>query len=248
MSQTPLEVVVLASIAAVAVTALAPLLGSDREERARWIAGLGAALAAGVMLAAGYLLLQEGLRDESLVAIPTFAAGAAILFWLQRAAGLRERDARPAGGSGMTGESRPILLHALHGAGESVAIAASMVVALPLGLYVTGSLALHNIAEGIALDRALRRRGTGAPARAVICVASRSPQGLLAIALFATFAGRGAGERTIEAALGFAAGSLTYLVLADLAPAADRRIGSTSAALVTASAAGIAIALRELVS
>ena len=159
MNPASVSLVMAASLAAVLVTSFAAFVQGGSRDGARRVAGHAGSIASGLMLAASYVLLEESLRFETAFAIAGFVAGAAFSYGLQLMSGLADDGAhRAAGEIGTLCDRRPVLLHGLHAAVEGVAIGAAMAYAMPLGLYVVATLALHNIAEGIVLARALAQQ------------------------------------------------------------------------------------------
>jgi zinc transporter ZupT len=125
---------------------------------------------------------------------------------------------------------------AVHSAAEGVAIGAAAALALPLGLVLTATLAVHNVGEGAVLGAALAERGAGAGRAAAVATAARAGQPLLAVTTLALLR---VAPALLPAALGAGFGALLYLVLAELLPASYLQAGRTSIALVVILAAGI---------
>ena len=85
-----------------------------------------------------------------------------------------------------------------------------MVVELRLGIFLALALAVHNVAEAMALTEILRQRGMAVSEAAGLCVVAKITQPVLALAAFALAP---AMTGLLPAALGFASGCLVFLVL-----------------------------------
>lgn len=133
-----------------------------------------------------------------------------------------------------------VLVNTLHSAYEGVAIGVAMLVSLPFGISMVAALAIHNIPEAMILTAIVAGRGVSLPGAAVLAIATNLSQVLLAIVTFAVV---GALPALLPWAVGFAAGALIYLTLAELLPESYREAGHTSIALVTLIAMGIVVAL-----
>jgi zinc transporter ZupT len=136
-----------------------------------------------------------------------------------------------------------LLVNAVHSAAEGVAIGAAMAVNLSFGVFTALAIAVHNVPEGTVLAAILTSRGVRLRDAAGLAVATNVSQVLLAIVTFALIA---AAPGLMPWALGFAVGSLVYLVLAELLPECYREAGSTSIALVTLVAMGMVALLVSL--
>jgi zinc transporter ZupT len=203
MPAEPVLAVLLFSSLAALLAALGVVpFAAGRQPSPVWIAG-AYALASGLMLGAGHLLMSRGLERGAFAVV----AGS---------------DRRPETAN-QEGLGYKLLLESmLHATAEGVAIGVAMVLEIKLGVFVALALAVHNIGEAMALTDALRRRGVSIGAAAGLCVGTNVPQPLLALAVFALEPVLGA---LLPAALGFAAGALVFLVLTELLPASYERAG-----------------------
>ena len=241
MPTEPVLAVLLFSSLAALLAALGVLpFVAARRPSAVWIAG-AYALASGLMLGAGHLLMSRGLERGNLSVVAGAAAGVLYAWWIKRYTGAQVYDRRPEGAD----EEPPyklLLENMLHAAAEGVAIGVAMVLEIKLGIFVALALAVHNIGESMALTDALRRRGVSLGEAAGLCVGTNVPQPLLALAVFAldpVLTG------LLPAALGFAAGALVFLVLTELLPASYQRARGSVIALVVSAAAGLVILLED---
>lgn len=237
MPGEPVLIVLFAGLGAALLSGLGALPFSTARSRPR-LAGGAEALASGLMMGSGYLLMTEALDRRELLAL--FGAGLGVLYTylVQSYAGTLELDPEPDDGDPAHGY-KVLLQGTLHSASEGLAIGVAMVVDLRLGLLVAAALALHNVAEGVALSEVLRRRGMGMGEAAGLAIVTKTTQPLFALA---TFALAPVLERWVAGALGFAASCLLFLVLTELLPSSYRRASTVIiASLVTLSAAAVVL-------
>ncbi len=239
-SRTVLTVLLFATLAA-----LAAVLGTLPFHRSRpvpdIIVGFAYALASGLMLGAGYILLTAGLERKTLPVLAGAGLGVMYTFWTHRYSGVTEITAEPAERRGPGSVIDIVLLNSLHSASEGVAIGVAMVVGVKLGIFIAVSLAIHNIAESMVLTDVVRAGRTPPPRAAGLAIVTNLPQILLAVVAF------GVAHTVPEFevwGLGFAAGAMVYLVFTELLPHAYERTGRTRVALVVSSATGVIVLLR----
>jgi zinc transporter ZupT len=206
--------------------------GGRRELPTTWI-GWANALAAGMMLAAAYLLAEAGLAGPALPAALGAALGALAIFATHAAL----RRGRAAAGR------TAFLIGALHSASEGVAIGVAMAVDLRFGIFLALAIAVHNVPEATVLCAALTARGRRLPAAAALAVAADASQVVLAVAAFALASAAPAALPWMQ---GFAVGALVNLVLTELMPDSYREAGHTSIALVASVTMGIVVLVRGL--
>ncbi|MEO1129628.1 MAG: ZIP family metal transporter [Planctomycetota bacterium] len=197
--------------------------------------GILTATAAGMMTAASLVLLVgEGLERTQGLGVWEVGAGllaGAIFFaiatrWVHQhedfdIAGLRE--------SGGTTALLIVAAMTIHSLPEGVAVGVSFGSAhgdgtLNFGWVMALAIAIHNIPEGTAIAIALRARGISVWKCVGWAIFSSLPQPIAAVPaawLVWLF------EPLLPAGMGFAAGAMMYLVLADLIPEARKQAGPT---------------------
>lgn len=241
-NQNVLLVLLFSTVAALlAATGALPFIGRTTVP-AQW-GGFSYALASGLMLGSGYILMVEGLGLTTLSVAVGAVLGVVYTYWTHVFSGTRELDHRPPDGSVAEYSIKFILLNALHSAPEGVAIGVAMVVDIPLGIFVAAALAVHNIAEAIVLMELLRANRAPLQHAAAISVVTNVPQILMAIVTFAIVP---AVPDLLPWTLGFASGAMGYLVMTDLLPFSYARAGRTGVALVVSLSAGAVVLLRGL--
>lgn len=230
---------VVASVAA--ALGILPLIGRDHLPLA--LLGWSNAGAAGTMLAAFYALADAGIEAAPLILGSGALAGIGFIWWAHAFSGTEEHDLHLLEGSGACYGYEVLIDNALHSAAEGVAIGAAMAVDVAFGIFVTIAIALHNIPEATLVSAVLRARGTGLGRAAMMAVLVTATQVPFAISTFAVLQ---AAPTLLPLALGFASGSLIYLVMVDLLPESYRQAGSTSVAMAAIIAMTMAALLQEV--
>ncbi len=237
----PILTVLLYSSLAAATAGLGVLPFVFRDSVPQSWVGSAYALASGLMLGAGYLLMQEGLRRSPVWTVVGFGLGAVYTFWTQAYAGTAELDTRPEHTPDSIEGYKAILQNTLHSASEGVAIGGAMVLSLTLGRFLAFSMAVHNVGEAMALTAILARRRMTAGESAGLCVITNVPQVLLAIVVYALSP---AFEGTQPGLLGFASGAMVFLLMTELLPASYQRCGSSWIAVLVSFSAGAVVLLE----
>jgi zinc transporter, ZIP family len=232
--QEPVQVFLFALLTAVATGLGALPFVFVKSLTRRWL-GASNALAAGLMLAASFGLVYEGV-DHSL---PRTLAGALIgLVFIVLVRKLLQRDEHPAVFAQMNDmDARKALLivgvMTMHSFTEGIGVGVSFGGGIELGLFITLAIAVHNIPEGLAISLVLVPRGVAWSRAAFWSVFSSLPQPLMAVPAFvfvATF------RPLLPYGLGFAAGAMIWMVFSELVPdALQEASGNLVAIIVTLS-------------
>ena len=211
----------------------------------RWL-GASNALAAGLMLAASFGLLYEGVDHGLLGTLAGAAAGLAFIVLVRK---LIQRDEHPAVFAGMSNmDARKALLlvgvMTMHSFTEGVAVGVAFGGGAGLGLFIALAIAVHNVPEGLAISLVLVPRGVSWRRAAFWSVFSSLPQPLMAVPAFAfveTF------RSLLPYGLGFAAGAMIWMVFCELVPdALEEASGNLVAIVVTLSVLAM-VALQVLI-
>ena len=204
---------------------LLPLLRRPRPP-ATWL-GWSNAGAAGMMLAAAFVLAEQGAPVRPLAFGLSAILGIGFIAWTQAFSGTGELALNQLAQTSPTYGYEVLLASSLHAGVEGVAIGAAMLADRTLGVFVAVAMALHNLPEVTLLGAVFRARHTTLRRTAVLSVISNGGQVLLAVSSFAVLE---AVPGALVWGLGFASGALVYLVLVDLLPESYRQTGSTSIA------------------
>jgi zinc transporter ZupT len=200
----------------------------------RWL-GASNAVATGLMLAASFGLVYEGVGYGLARTLAGALTGLAFIVLVRR---LLQRDEHPAVFAQMTDlDARKALLivgvMTMHSFTEGVGVGVSFGGGIGLGLFITLAIAVHNIPEGLAISLVLVPRGVSWSRAALWSVFPSLPQPLMAVPAFIfveTF------KPLLPCGLGFAAGAMIWMVFSELLPdALEEASGSLVAVVVTLS-------------
>ncbi|MCB0215194.1 MAG: ZIP family metal transporter [Caldilineae bacterium] len=207
----------------------------------RWL-GLANAIAAGLMLAASFSLIYQGFAESWLRTSLGVLAGLvfiALSRGLLSHAGDHEHPhahgpAALALGTVSRAEATKMILivgvMTLHSFAEGVGVGVAFGGGEAFGALITASIAFHNIPEGLAISLVLVPRGVSAWRAVLWSVFSSLPQPLMAVPAFLfveTF------RPILPAGLGFAAGAMIWMCVAELLPEAYEDSGSSNAVAIT---------------
>ena len=203
------------------LTAVATGLGAvpfafAKHPTRRWL-GASNAVAAGLMLAASFGLIYEGVNHGL---FRTFAGALLGLGFIVAARRFLRQDEHPAVFAGMGGlDARKALMivgvMTLHSFTEGVGIGVSFGGGEALGLFISLALTVHNIPEGLAISLVLVPRGVGWVRAAWWSIFSSLPQPLMAVPAFLFV---GLFRELLPYGLGFAAGAMIWMVFSELVP------------------------------
>jgi zinc transporter, ZIP family len=229
------------------LAAAASVLGCVPFARGRRVGATGLgwanAFAGGLMLGSAYALAVSFPAGDSLAALAGAVLGGGMLFGFRLGFAPDDVDVNAEGEAPAEAGARVLFLSALHAAAEGTAIGAAILIDLRLGVVMTATLALHNVAEATALLGAVGPSKLSRPRHAVLVVAMKLPQVVLALATFGLVHGM---PESLPWVAGFSVGALVYLVLADVLPLAYRESGHTSIALVVSAALCVVVLLEAL--
>jgi zinc transporter ZupT len=228
-SQATLLLLALASGAALlAAVGVVPLIG--RPTPPPGLIGWTNAVAAGLMLGAGYALVASGVAVEPVPGVIGGGFGVLYVAFAHWITGTGQLELNRMGDAGPVYPYQVLMVHVLHSASEGLAIGVAMAVSTSFGVFMCVAIAVHNMPEATALCAILRSRGLTLPQAAGMAIAVRLSQVLLAVATFAVVS---AAPALTPWVLGVAVGALIYLVMAELLPESYREAGHRSIALVT---------------
>jgi zinc transporter ZupT len=205
-----------------------------------WL-GFGSALAGGMMVSVScFDLLAPGIaRGESRQVAAGFLLGAAF-FWLAD----RYLDARELSFAGLSGAGakKAVLIFAtmfVHSFPEGLAVGVGYAAGeTGLGVFIALAIAIHNIPEGLAISLPLAASGAGLWRCVALSILSSMPQPIAVVpaVLLVEWS-----RAFLPWGLGFAAGAMIYLVMAELLP--ESFAGSSKHAVAWAFSAGFAVIL-----
>src|SRR3712207_3735918 len=232
------------------LTALATGLGAvpfafAKHPTRKWL-GASNAVAAGLMLAASFGLIYEGVEYGVLRALTGALLGLGFIVAARR---LLRQDEHPAAFAGMGGlDARKALLivgvMTVHSFTEGVGIGVSFGGGQDLGLFISLALAVHNVPEGLAISLVLVPRGVGWLRAAWWSVFSILPQPLMAVPAFLFVE---LSRDLLPYGLGFAAGARIWMVFSELVPDALEETSSNLIAVVITASVVAMVAFQVLI-
>jgi zinc transporter ZupT len=226
-----LNVFVFALIAALATSLGAVPFAFIRTLSPR-LAAFANATAAGLMLGASFGLVVEGTHHGGWATFSGVIAGVAFILLTQRIIGDRDHDAEFLGarGAGARRVLLMIVIMTVHSFAEGAAVGVSFGGTGALAVAITFAVAVHNIPEGLAVSAVMRPQGASLLACVWWSFFSSVPQPLAAVPAF-LFVSRF--TSALPYGLGFAAGAMVFIVLAELLPEAYEHAVARSVAVVT---------------
>ncbi len=200
------------------LTALATGLGAvpfafAKKFSKRWL-GFANAVAAGLMLAASFSLIYEGLPLSAPRTLVGIVAGLVFILlshrWIESRGGINwgemtRIDAKKA--------LMIVLVMTAHSFAEGVGVGVSFGAGEAFGAFISLAIAVHNIPEGLAISLVLVPRGVHWIKAAGWSVFSSLPQPLMAVPAFLFVE---VFEPFLPFGLGFAAGAMIWLVFSEI--------------------------------
>ncbi|KAK6255627.1 hypothetical protein SCA6_016932 [Theobroma cacao] len=243
-NRVSVSTVALFTLAMAAATGLGAVPFFFVELDPQW-AGICNGMAAGVMLAASFDLIQEGQEHGagSWVVIGILAGGIFILLckkFLEQYGEVSMLDIKGAEATKVVLVIGIMTLHSFgEGSGVGVSFAGSK--GFTQGLLVTLAIAVHNIPEGLAVSMVLASRGVSPQNAMLWSVITSLPQPIVAVPSFIC---ADAFNKFLPFCTGFAAGCMIWMVVAEVLPDAFKEASPTP----VASAATISVAFMEALS
>lgn len=221
-----LEVTLFTVFIAALITALATGLGAvplmfSKDVGKKWLS-VGAAVAAGLMLAASHTLTKEGMAEQEWLTLAGMLTGVVLVYLAYR---WIENRGMPDVSELNSADTRKAVLivgvMTAHSFAEGIGVGVSYGGGEDLGVFITAAIAVHNIPEGLAIALILVPRGMSVKQAAGWSIFSSLPQPLLAVPAYmfvSTF------EPVLPFGLGLAAGAMIWMVFAELLPDANERL------------------------
>jgi len=229
MTINPYTVLLFAMVTALAtgVGAL-PFLIFPKPTRA-WLA-IANAVASGLMIAASFGLIYEGLSAGLLRVVTGALVGVAFMVITSKA--LHDHIGLEIGtlkGADALKALMIVAVMTVHSVSEGVGVGVSFSGGEKLGVFITTAIAVHNIPEGLAISLILVPRGEPVWRAGWWSVFSSLPQPLLAVPAFLFVE---AFRPWLPVGLGFAGGAMIWMTFSELIPEALEDASSASVATI----------------
>jgi ZIP family zinc transporter len=232
------------------LTALATGLGATpflfaKHFTRRWL-GVSNAVACGLMLAASFGLIYEGVAYDLVRTLLGVLIGLAFIVLSRNLLQKREHHVGFAQMGGLDAHKALLLVGVMtvHSFTEGMGVGVSFGGGQALGLFITLAIAVHNIPEGLAISLVLVPRGMSVARAALWSVFSSLPQPLTAVPafLFVAFF-----ESLLPIGLGFAGGAMIWMVFSELVPDALEEASANLVAVVVTLSVVAMVAFQVLI-
>ncbi|SMO51722.1 ZIP family metal transporter [Fodinibius sediminis] len=232
------------------ITAVATGLGAlpfmiFKNLQHRWV-GISNAIASGLMLAASFGLIYEGLNYDLWYTFWGIIIGLLFIIGSQRI--LDRYNGQFSIANISNADSTKMLLivgiMTLHSFTEGVSVGVSFSGGLDLGLFITTAIAVHNIPEGLAISLVLIPRGASPLKAAWWSIFSSLPQPLMAVPAFIFVE---IFRQYLPMGLGFAGGAMIWMVFSELIPDALEDSNSSTVATTVTIAVALMIVFQVLI-
>ena len=232
------------------LTAVATGLGAvpfafAKHPTRRWL-GTSNAIAAGLMLAASFGLIYEGVNYGLFRTLAGALLGLAFIVGARRFLRQEEHPAVFASMSDLDASKALLIVGVMtiHSFTEGVGIGVSFGGGQALGLFISLALAVHNVPEGLAISLVLVPRGVGVGRAALWSIFSSLPQPLMAVPAFVFVE---VFRELLPYGLGFAAGAMIWMVFSELVPDALEEASSDLIAVVITASVVAMVAFQILI-
>lgn len=243
--ETPVLTVFLYALLTAVATGLGALPLLFRKRLPRQFVGLANGAAAGLMLAASFRLIDEGVT----YGMPRTVLGVLVGLFLIVAAQqfLSRYDHLHVGALQGADALKALLIlgvMTMHSFAEGIGVGVSFGGELAFGVFITLAIAVHNIPEGIAISLVLVPRGVPVWRAALWSIFSSLPQPLMAVPAYLfvqTF------ERFLPVGLGLAAGAMIWMAISELLPDAFEEAPKEQVAIAATLAAALMVAFQVVI-
>ncbi|KAJ57100.1 dihydroorotate dehydrogenase [Actibacterium mucosum KCTC 23349] len=236
----PLYFVFLAALVTALATGLGPLPLAIWRTMSPKAVSICNGIAAGLMIAASFSLLQEGYQLDPIRTILGLVGGFVFIAISHR---IMERHEDFHIGAIQGADAIKMLMivgiMTLHSAAEGIGVGVAYAGEDNLGQFITAAIAVHNIPEGLAIALVLVPRGAKVWQAVGWSIFSSLPQPLLAVPafMFVTFF-----TPFLPVGLGLAAGAMIWMTLSELVPEAlENATSPMIASAVTMAIAGMMV-------
>jgi zinc transporter ZupT len=228
--QSPLAWVFIAALITAVATGLGAVPFFFAKEFSPKFLGSANALAAGLMIAASFNLMAEGIAEDAIMTSWGIFIG--LVFIVLSAMFLeRHEDIQFAHIDKLEGRKILLILAVMtaHSFTEGIGVGVSFGRSESFGSLISAAIALHNIPEGLAISLVMVPRGVSALRAMGWSIFSSLPQPLMAVPAFLfveTF------SEFLPAGLGFAGGAMIWMSISEILPDAAKDISWNRIAII----------------
>lgn len=232
------------------ITAVATGLGAIpffvKKDLSRRVLGLAGAFAAGIMAAASFNLIYEGVNYSLWRTIAGILIGVFLIYLTQTRL---DHDETLSVGALEGADAKKALMivgvMTLHSFAEGVGVGVSFGGGEQFGAFISLAIAVHNIPEGLAISLVLVPRGVKVWKAGLWSIFSSLPQPLVAVPAFLFVK---AFQPFLPVGLGLAAGAMIWMLTSELIPDALKDAKKEHVATVVTVAIAGMTAFQVLVS
>jgi len=220
----------------------------------KWVAVMNA-VAAGMMLAASIGLIEEGLSDTkddakgwmhtSLFRVALGLCAGVIFIYISKNKIDEQQSFHVMELDGLDAKKAALIMFVmtLHSMSEGIGIGVSYN-SHSLGSFISLTMAVHNIPEGVAIAIVMIPKGVSKARSALWCVFSSFPQPIMAVPAFLFVE---AFRPLFSVGLGFAAGAMSYVAIFELLHEASEELSTIRALCATTCSAVLMITFQLLI-
>jgi zinc transporter ZupT len=206
--------------------------------------GWANAAAGGMMIAASFVLIFEGIDYSIYRTILGILLGVGFVLLSERFLS-RYQNARFPAMEGFNARAALLFVGIMfaHSISEGIGTGVSFGSGFQLGLFITLTMVIHNALEGLAISLVLIPRGASAWAAAGWCIVSSIPQPIVAVP---AFLGVSVAQEILPVGLGFAAGAMIWMSFYEIIPEALEQTSHESVATVVTLATAFMVLFQML--
>lgn len=230
------------------ITAVATGLGAlpfffVKKMPKKWL-GWSGGVASGIMLAASFRLINEGIGYDLLRTLGGVLLGLTFILLSQRWLS-NHQDVHVGELQGASAVKALLIVGVMtiHSFAEGVGVGVSFGGGDEFGVFISLAIAVHNIPEGLAISLVLVPRGVSAWKAAGWSIVSSLPQPLIAVPAFLFVT---AFQPFLPVGLGLAAGAMIWMVFSELLPDALEDAKKEQVATIATISVGLMILFQVL--
>jgi zinc transporter ZupT len=209
----------------------------------KWL-GWSGGVASGIMLAASFRLINEGIGYDLLRTLGGVLLGLIFILLSQRWLS-NHQDVHVGELQGASAVKALLIVGVMtiHSFAEGVGVGVSFGGGDDFGVFISLAIAVHNIPEGLAISLVLVPRGVSAWKAAGWSIVSSLPQPLIAVPAFLFVT---AFQPFLPVGLGLAAGAMIWMVFSELLPDALEDAKKEQVATIATISVGLMILFQVL--